>query len=395
MAPRKKGSTGRGSIRQDKRGKWHVFFSPGNGAKRVHREAKTEAEVLAKLRELEQRKATGVTLGRAPTVTQWLNTWLDQHKQGTIKDDVLFEYRRDCRLYIEPYIGHIRLDQLTAPHVRQMLRDIESKGLSGFTTKKGYARLSAALDAAVSDGLIPFNVIKKAGIKAPRTAEVDEAVHALTDGQVARLLRVASLHRLYALFVLAVRTGMRQGEILGLRWIDIKWDAREIHVTGQLRHRRKQGDTPGALIRTTTKTKKSRRVIPVGPLLVRTLRAHQTNQAEERTFQEARNEWQDSGLVFVSSFGTPISASNLIRTFHQLRTQAELPRVRFHDLRHTFASLALAAGEPITDVSAILGHADSAITARIYAHSYDEAKRRTMERLEARQIEAEHEGSER
>ena len=99
--------------------------------------------------------------------------------------------------------------------------------------------------------------------------------------------------------------------------------------------------------------------------------------------------------MFVSSIGTGISASNLIRTFHQLRTQAELPRVRFHDLRQTFASLALAAGEPITDVSAILGHADSAITARIYAHSYDEAKRRTMERLEARQIEAEHEGSER
>lgn len=388
---RRKGATGRGSVFQDANGKWHAYFSPGNNAKRIHREAKTEAAVLAKLRELEQRKANGIKPGRAPTVAQWLTIWLDQHKHGSIKEDVLAEYRRDCRLYVEPYIGSVRLDHLTAPQVRQMLRDIEAKGLSGFTAKKGYARLSAALDAAMHDGLIPYNIIKKAGIKAPRTAEVDEAVHALTEGQVALLLRTVKGHRLAALFVLALRTGMRQGEILGLRWVDIKWDDRELHITGQLRHRRKQGDTPGTLVRTTPKTKKSRRVIPVGPHLIGVLRAHQANQQQERALQTKRNEWQDNGLVFVSQYGTPLSASNLVRTFHGILKKTELPRIRFHDLRHTFASLALGAGEPITDVSAILGHADSAITARIYAHSYDEGKRRTMERLEARQIERERE----
>lgn len=387
MAKSKKNATGRGSVFQDDAGKWHAYFSPGNGAKRVHREAKTEAEVLAKLRDLEKRRDNGVNLGRAPTVVQWLKTWLELHKTGTIKEDTLDEYRLDCRLHVEPYVGTLRLDALTANHVRQMLRDIEAAGLSPYTARKAYARLSAALDAAVSDGLIPYNVVKKAGIKAPRVGESEDEIHALTDLQVHKLLShlTAINHRLYALFLLAVRTGMREGELLGLRWVDIKWDAREIHITGQMRYRRKRGDTPGMLVRTGPKTKKSRRVIPIGLRLLAALKAHQANQQEERTLGTRQGTWKESGLVFVTEVGTPIRASNLVRLFDRILRQAELPDIRFHDLRHTFASLALAAGEPLPNVSAILGHADTAITARIYSHSYQEGQRATMERMEERE----------
>lgn len=386
---RKKNATGRGSVYKDERGKWHAWFSPGNGAKRIHREAKTQAEVLAKLKELEKRRDSGINLGRAPTVTQWLKTWLELIKKAELKPNVYDGYEQDCRLYVEPYVGTVRLDQLTANHVRQMLRAMEEKKLSPYTAKKGYARLSAALDAAVRDNLIPYNIIRKGEVKAPRTGDGEEALHALTDHQVDTLLSTLAGHRLYALFLLAVRTGVREGELLGLRWVDVKWDAREIHITGQLQYQRKRGDTPGALIRTTPKTKRSRRIIPVGPRLIAALKEHQRNQQEERTIRSRQGKWKESGLVFVTDEGTPIRASNLVRTFDGILKKAKLPDIRFHDLRHTAASLMLAAGEPLPNVSAILGHADTAITARTYSHSYHEGQRNTMERMEERQHQRE------
>ena len=209
---RKRNATGCGSVYQDDSGTWHAWFSPGNGAKRIHREAKTQAEVLAKLKELEKRRDSGITLGRAPTVTQWLKTWLELTKRAELKPTVYDGYEQDCRLYVEPYVGQVRLDQLTANHVRQMLRAMEEKKLSPYTAKKGYARLSAALDAAVSDGIIPYNVIRKGKVKAPRTGDGEETLHALTDHQVDTLLATLAGHRLYSLFLLAVRTGMREGE---------------------------------------------------------------------------------------------------------------------------------------------------------------------------------------
>lgn len=179
----------------------------------------------------------------------------------------------------------------------------------------------------------------------------------------------------------------------------MKWDAREIHITGQLQYQRKRKaekpgevDRPGALIRTTPKTKRSRRVIPVGPRLIAALKEHQRNQQEERTLRSRKGKWKDCGLVFVSDEGTPIRASNLVRTFDGILKKAELPDIRFHDLRHTAASLMLAAGEPLPNVSALLGHADTAITARIYSHSYHEGQRSTMERMEERQYQREELG---
>ena len=185
----------------------------------------------------------------------------------------------------------------------------------------------------------------------------------LDENQVQQFMIVAKAQndRFFTLYYLAISTGMRQGELLGLKWADLDWEKGELTVCRQLT--KKKG---GGFELTSPKTKAGIRQISLGSNALDILREHRKAQQLER--QAAGVHWQDQGLVFTSSIGTPIDRSNMRLFFKALLKDAGLPDIRFHDLRHTAASLMLNNGIPLMIVSRRLGHAQPSITLDVYGH---------------------------
>jgi integrase len=197
-------------------------------------------------------------------------------------------------------------------------------------------------------------------VDAPRVSHRD--VHVLSPDEALRLVDAARPDRLEALWVLALSTGLRRGELLGLTWSDIDLDRRQLRVTKALQRIPEKG-----LVLAETKTRRGRRsiVIPVGA--VEALRRHRGRQAEERLL--AGSQWEEKGFVFTSSRGTPLDGDNLIsRPFRRVLQEAGLPPMRFHDLRHSCASLLLAQGVAPRVVMETLGHSRISVTLDTYTH---------------------------
>jgi integrase len=190
-------------------------------------------------------------------------------------------------------------------------------------------------------------------------------MHVLTHEQATTLLRAAQGERLEALFVLALSTGAREGELLALRWKDVDLEASRPTIT--IRHTLRRTKATGLALHD-PKTKGSHRIVPLGTAAVNALRAHRTAQKAERI--KVGSNWTDLDLVFANEVGRPMECQNLLRrVFKPLLERVGLPPIRFHDLRHTFATLSLEAGVPVKQVSAMLGHASIAITLDLYAHA--------------------------
>jgi len=197
----------------------------------------------------------------------------------------------------------------------------------------------------------------------------------LDDVQAKRLLEVISAHRWEVLYRIALGLGLRRGEILGLRWEDVDFAAATLRISGSLQRQR------GRLERTATKTDASRRTIALPPTLLALLREHQARQADERAIAPR---WHDSGLVFTSSVGTPIEPSDISHHFKQLLRAAGLPeRTRFHDLRHSCATLLIVMGIHPRVVMEILGHSQISTTMNIYAHVLPRVQREAVTGLDA------------
>jgi integrase len=222
--------------------------------------------------------------------------------------------------------------------------------------------LSAALNQAVDDGLIfqnPASRVKKAATRG------ETPVRSLSQEEASRLLRAANGTRDEALITLALRTGMRQGELAALRWEDLDLGTKP-NITV-----RRSADTRTRTVVSTTKTSKERRV-GIGPRTVETLEAHRGRQRLERM---AARSWHDPGLVFPNTKGKIRRRDSVVRTFKALLEEAGLPTdVRFHDLHHTAGTLALRQGVPLHTVSRMLGHSDPAMTLRRYAHVLDDMR---------------------
>lgn len=164
--------------------------------------------------------------------------------------------------------------------------------------------------------------------------------------------------------------GLRQGEIIGLRWVDVDFARKTLRVAGQIQH----GE------RTKAKTKHSHRTMSLSPDLVAVLRAHRQNQTEERNV--SAEGWNAAGLVFCSENGTPLNPGNLTRQLDTLLRRAELPDIRFHDLRHTYAALSIAAGVDIYRLSRLMGHSSITVTADRYGHLFDQGKQQAADALD-------------
>jgi integrase len=312
--------------------------------------------------------------------------WLDMIVASSEKPTTCESYRQVIRLYIHSQpISRIRLADLDVPDLRAWMAGLTrlrsertQQRLSPRTIRNAYARLHAALMVAFGDRRIAW--LPPRTLKLPPVDEVEQ--RALSEPECNRLLDALAGHRLFMLYKLAITTGMRESELIGLSWEMIDWERSEIKLTSQLKWLRETKSWE----RLSLKNRK-RRTIPLDGELLAELRRHRVRQAEEKL--RRGREWQEHGLVFPSEVGTPIIARNLVRHLDSMTAKAELGKLTFHQLRHTAGSLMLQGSKSMTTVSKLLGHSSVGVTEKIYAHSYEDEKREAVASVSRRLRRAE------
>ena len=270
-----------------------------------------------------------------------------------------------------PGLGKTQLSKLDVSQIDQWMNaKIEAGNSPGLVC---YLRvvLRIALNDAIRQGFIDRNPAKESKPPHKNKARPEH----FTTEETTRLFAAIQGHRLEAVFAVALAVGLRHGEALALKWEDsIDFEAAELRVFHSLQR------IDGVLQRVEPKSEESRRIVPLPPVCLSVLKAHRERQDFERSI--AGDEWHETGYVFTSSIGTPLSDRNVLRDFHRLLAQAKLPRRRFHDLRHACVSLLLAQGVPDKTIAEIVGHSDVRLTKNVYQHAQSEAKRAALSKME-------------
>jgi len=323
-------------------------FSSKADAQRAHDGAKRALTQGGSLRTREQ------------TLSDYLTTWLVEAER-TLKPLTMRDYRRHVNDEIIPALGRTPLSRLRMSHVTDFISALDRAGRGATTVRRIHATLRSALSDAQASRLIDSNpALLPRKMRALPKVE-PKRVQPWEPLEAARFLDAIGEHRLGALFELAILTGMRRGELVGLRWIDVDLVARKMSVRVQLNH------SGPDVIEQTIKTKAGQdRVLLLSDRAVAALIAWQFTQQGE--YAHAREAWIESGRVFTMSDGRALRPEYPSRLFERLLGDAGLRRQRFHDLRHLFASLALSSGEDMGVVSKLMGHSTSQITRDLYAH---------------------------
>jgi integrase len=360
MAKKQTRGRGEGSLTQRSNGRWRAQVSQ-NG-KRLSFGADTKKECAEWLRKILHQVDYGLDLeGGRIKVGEYLKDW-HENSQPSLRAKTSYQYGKIIEKHILPFIGELPLKALTPQRVEQFYGQMLKKGSGVRTVRYAHGVLHKALEKAVRYGLIAGN--PSHGASLPQLHQKEMQV--FDESQVSTFLTASSGSRLEALFYLAVVTGMREGEIFGLKWVDLQWNNGVLHVQRQVQR------VPGqswAFVE--PKTRAGRRMVSIGNGAIEALRRQKERQAQERAIAGKR--WQDLDLIFPSAIGTPMDPHNLMKDFNAVLGQAGLPKIRFHDLRHTAASLMLNHGVPVLVVSKMLGHANPSITLNTYAHLYHES----------------------
>lgn len=365
MAGKRRGN-GEGNIYQRKDGRWVARIRLPDGSRKVMY-AKTRTEVQRELTAVRRSLDIGMPVRhdeRLP-LGKYLADWMERVRP-TVKPLTWQRYQELLRGVPES-LRRTPLAKLTPSQVERLYADRLAAGLSPTTVHQLHSVLHHALADGVRKGMIARNVCDLVDAPRPNRAQVK----ALTVAQGTAFLAAAAHDRLDALYVLALTTGLRQGELLALHWADVDLDAGVLHVRGTL-HRvpgvsvSAVGEKSGLVI-SDPKTSHSRRPVRLSAVAVDALRAHRARQNEERlVLGEA---WHDLDLVFTNSIGRPCEARNVIRkSYKPLLERAGLPYVKFHALRHTAASLLLSQGIHPAIVMQMLGHSTISMTVDTYSH---------------------------
>src|SRR6266487_657373 len=351
----KKRGHGEGSIYLRKDGRWTASITT-EGRKRKYIYGKTRKEVQEQLKIAlrEQQQGMLVTTPQQ-TLEQFLGQWLEAHRPS-VRIRTYERYEQIVRVHIVPALGHVQLQKLTAQQVQNFYTKV-GKQLSSTTVNTLHAMFHKALEDAVKWGLLARNVCD--AVTAPRRAHYE--IKPLTMEQANILLDAAKQDDFEALWVLALTTGMRRGELLALKWQDINFEQAMLQV------RRIFTRTKGnRYIEAEPKTEKSRRSIVLPALVVDLLSQHKIKQLQVKL--EAGEGWQEHDLVFSTSLGTPLNPSKVVDRFKFLLKKAGLPNIRFHDLRHSAATILLKMGIHPKVVQELLGHNQISMTMDIYSH---------------------------
>jgi integrase len=354
---------GDGSVYKTKDGRWVASVDLGwvNGKrKRRTFQGSTRAAALIKVREFQAHKSRGLQLASEMlTVREYLTTWVTESIPGTVSVRTEEIYARVIRLYLDPYLGKIRLLTMTPRDVNAMMIALSKEGLSPSTKRMARSTLRRALRMAEQDGLVQRNV---AAIADGPKLDLREG-RTMTPEQARTFLEECKRHRLGPAYSLALTLGLRRGEIIGLKWTDVVLKDGSFTMTVR---RQLVRDKTGVHL-TDLKTKGSRRTLHLSAPIVELLdRHHQRQEAEALVRGEAWDNAED--LIFTSTIGTPLDPEDFGKRLSSVSTKAGLGHWSIHELRHTCASLLFAADVPLDAVSDQLGHASINVTKDVYVH---------------------------
>ena len=368
----KKRGAGEGTIVQLPSGSWRGQITLDRG--RLSFTAKTRREVQDWIRKMAVQVDAGLSYDGATTsVTEFMHGWL-QSAQPSLRAKTHQQYTQVARDHILPYIGHMKLLALRPDQVQKMYDRLLANGNSARIVQLSHSILHRALDSALKMGSVTRNVTDATTPARPKK----RTIQVLTEEELDRLLVAAEGHRYKVLVYLAVVTGMREGELFGLRWSDIDWLTGEIHITRQVQDIRGQG-----AVYVDPKTDAGRRTVVIGAQVVELLKWQYQWVGTMRRFDK-RGIWKEHDLVFPSTRGTPIIHSNFHKEWKKILEAAKLPHMRFHDLRHLAASILLVKlRKSPTEVAAILGHAKTSTTLDIYGHMLPGMSQQTASEIEA------------
>jgi integrase len=359
----------RGSIR--KRGSTYSYCidlppDPVTGKRRQKMKGgfRTKRECQAALNEAVMALQTGtyVAASRRTVRSFLLDEWLPDREPPKLRATTYANYETQIRTHVVPALGSVELQRLSPAQLNAFYRTLladgrrDGQGLAPKTVKNIHAIVHRALRDAVRWGYVARNVAD--AVDPPRGRSPEMRVW--TPQQLRAFLAHVRTDRLYAVWLLVATTGMRRGELAGLRWVDVDLAA------GRVSPRQPRVVVNYAVEVSEPKTAKGRRVLALDAVTVAALREHQARQAEER--QAVGAGWQDTGLVFTHLDGRPLHPDLISDWFERLARAAGLPKIRLHDVRHSYASAALAAGVPAKVVSERLGHATIQITLDTYSH---------------------------
>ena len=355
-----KRGNGEGSITRHKDGLYMARYTVETAirAKRKAVYAKTRKEAAEKLTAAMADASKGITADGGPkTVGAFLTSWLENSVRGSIRKSTYDRNESLCRVHLIPALGRKKLKTLGAADVAGFYRSRLDSGCSAASVRKMHETLHKALKQAVRWGYMTKNPADD--VDTPRVHT--EEVHPLTRDEARRFLKVVRGDRLEALYVVALHTGLRQGELLALRWEDVDIGEKTLRV------RRTITKDGGKLLIGPTKTAKGRRTVKLTRDAAEALREHLSRQLEE--IDGLGDLFEDNGFVFCTAKGTLINPSNLRkRSFAPLLVRAGLPHMTFHQLRHTAATILLLKNVNPKIVSEMLGHASIAITLDTYSH---------------------------
>ena len=360
------------------RGAVSVGYDASGSRVRKKVSGRTRAEVAGKLRKLHQQVDSGIVPDDRLTVTAFLDRWLTVNLPGTVAESTEDDYVDTVRLHLVPVLGRKRLAKLTVADLDKLWQAKRDAGYSPNSIRIMRTVLRRALGQAEREGIVPRNVARLSAAPRIRAREG----RTLTVEQARELLDAAAGYRFEAAVVLALAYGMRRGEVLGLHWSALDWQAGTLRVTHGVKRVKDRDGLSGRrtrLVVSELKTPKSRRTLTLTPELVARFRQHRLRQAEAQ--MAAGGLWQDHGLIFASEAGTPMDPDNFSHSFARLCERAGLGHWHPHELRHSGASLMLAQGTPLHVVSDVLGHASIAITKDVYGHLLEGDKRAAAESM--------------
>lgn len=371
----KRRAHGEGSIYQIQDGTWRAIVPLGNGKRRYLR-AQTRAELVRKTTAVKAARDAGRPTSRE-SLAAYLDRWL-VHVRTAVRPRTADGYASHVENHLRPSLGDIRLVDLKPEHVQTLLADLSAAGLAPGTVTRVHATLRRALTQAERWGLVERNVARLAQPPRGTRREMDP----LSVEESRTLLASVEDDRLQALYAVALALGLRQGEALGLRWVDVDLEKGELMVRYQLQRRSLPADAimlgPKAGL-VPTKTHRSQRSVALPPAIVADLIDHRRRQDLERDL--AGTKWVETGLVFTTPHGTPLDGPRLTRKLHKVLADAGLPDRRWHDLRHSCGSILAAHGVPLPEIQRILGHAQITTTG-VYLHSLSDAQRAAAQRMQ-------------
>jgi integrase len=373
----KRRGSGEGTITQREDGRWMARIDLGtvNGRrKRLSIYGKTRKEVADKLVTEQRKVQQGLPVAiERQTVEQFLNNWLADVIVGAVRPRTYHSYAQIVRIHLIPALGKHQLTKLAPQNVQALMNARRAQGLSPRTVLYIRAVLRRALGQALKWGLVAQNVATLVDPPKP----VRHEPNFLTGEQARRFLAANEGDRLEALYAVAVALGLRQAEILGLRWQDVDFEAGTLAVRRQLQR------LNGRLQLVDLKTRQSHRTVAVPASVMEKLRAHRARQAAERAALGPYWRGSSDEYVFTSTVGTPLEPRNVVRSFKAVLANAGLPDMRFHDLRHTCASLLLAQGVSAREIMETLGHSQITMTLNTYTHIAPDARRRVADAMDS------------